>query len=327
MNRVASVGATETSDKPFSDYGAAVSSAEDRPTFATFWHGDELPAMERACLRSFVVRGYALTLYAYQDIKNLPASVLMRSAAEIAPRSDMNCFIYRGAPNLSHFSDYFRYKLFGATDHVWVDTDMVSLRRLDFDTAGLLIARERVDSICGAILKLDAASPEYRSILAKSVASMNRELSWGETGPASLTTAYARSPDGLAEALPPEAMFPLPHDEFWKVWLPEYREECEEKCNEAYTLHLWNNLVEAIGYWKELAPPLGSFLYSRFETDGSLAYFRDVYPDGVVRHMVETWRRRKDGGDLTFKRLTRQAGPAFLRMLEARIGAVRKKMK
>jgi len=261
-------------------------------------------------MASFVRQGYAYTVFSYNEIENLPPGVRHADAAEITEAGNAKRYIIRGRPNLSHFTDLFRYNLFSRTPHVWVDTDMLLLRPLALDSYTQLLAREDDRSICGAIMRLDAASPHLPVLIQRTEALRDKELVWGETGPRLLTATFKRR-DVLAASHDPAAFFPIHYNDFWKAFLPEFRHECEMLCANAATLHLWNDRVVKLGIWKRFAPPTGSFLESRFAADGSLSLFDDVYPADVMRNMVENWRFRCEGGDIGLGQWLRRALPSL----------------
>lgn len=294
---------------------------EEVPSFATFWAGTHLSAFEASCLNSFVARGYETVIYSFDVIENVPAGVTLLDASEIVPLTALNRFLFDGKPNLSHFSDYFRYLLFVKTKHVWIDADMLMLRPIDFSVGRTLFACERHDSICGAILRLDSTKPELARLVSETEAVMDRNLSWGHTQRL-LTKVFGRA-EVFSKAYEPKLFFPIPHDDFWKVLLPEFRDECAVLCKGGFTVHLWNNIVDRLGIWKMLAPPSKSFLAERFEADDSLRFFRDAYPDKIMRQMVENWLLRKDGGDLGIFNLSRQLVPSVFRTARHYLGDVR----
>ena len=269
-------------------------------------------------MASFVRQGYGYTVYSYNEIENLPPGVEYADAAEITEARDAQRYIIRGRPNLSHFTDLFRYKLFSRTQHIWVDTDMLMLRPLSLTSYTQLLAREDNRSLCGAIMRLDSASPDLPVLVQRTEALRDKELVWGETGPRLLTATF-KGRDVLADAHDPPTFFPIHYNDFWKAFLPEFRDECEALCNNAATLHLWNDRVVKLGIWKRFAPPTGSFLTSRFEEDGSLRLFDDVYPVEVMRNMVENWRFRCEGGDIGVGQWLRRAVPSMQLTMRRRL--------
>jgi hypothetical protein len=288
------------------------------PSFATFWAGRLVSPFEAACMASFVRQNYAYTVYSYDKIENLPPGVRLEDAALITEADNVRRYLIRGLPNLSHFTDLFRYKLFNRTPHIWVDTDMLLLRPLALGSYDALLAREDERSICGAIMRLDSSNPHLAELIQRTEALRDKELVWGETGPRLLTATF-RQGDVLAGSHGPAMFFPIHYNDFWKAFLPEFRDECEALCGEAATLHLWNDRVVKLGVWKRFAPPTGSFLESQFATNGSLSLFDDVYPADIMRNMVENWRYRCEGGDIGLGQWLRRAVPSLQLTLRRRM--------
>ena len=279
------------------------------PTFATFWAGRTISPFEAACISSFLARGYGYTVFSYDTMDNLPAGVKLRDAREITDEPNARRFLIKGRPNLSHFSDLFRYELFRRTDHIWVDTDMLLLRPLDLPSYDELIAKEDAVTVCGAIMRLDGRHPKLDTLIARTEALRDRELVWGATGPRLLTAVFDRQTI-LRQAYDPKFFFPVHYDQSWKMFLPEYRDECVELCRSAFTTHLWNDRVVKLGVWKRFCPPAGSFLETQFREDDSLRLFDDVYPEPVMQSMVENWRIRCEGGAIGLGQWMRQALPS-----------------
>lgn len=289
-----------------------------RVQFGSFWRGDLSP-YERACLTSFVKRGYGFTLYSYEPIGGVPEGIEIKSAEEIVPKSYTQRFIHQGKPSLGIFSDYFRYQLFRQTQCIWVDTDVMLIKPFTYDRPTLL-AKERPDLICGALLRVDSHDPHLDSLIKRTEAQMDAEIKWGATGPWLVTDVFGKSSLTDGTAANEETFFPIPHMEFWKVFLPEYTAECENTCANAITLHLWNNLVEEAGIWKKFAPPAGSYLHNLMVADGSDRYFTDTYPEKVMKNLVSNWLMRKSGDDLGVKTVIRQVIPSLIRAGKHRLG-------
>lgn len=269
-------------------------------------------------MASFVRQGYRFTVYSYEAIENLPEGVLSADAGAITAAENMKRFLIRGKPNLSHFSDLFRYCLFAKTPDIWVDADMLMLRRLPPEIGAQILAREDAHSLCGAIMRLDSHSPDLPLLIQNTEALRDKELVWGETGPRLLTATFKRL-DVMGTSHDFTKFFPIHYNDFYKAFLPEFREYCEARCAQAATLHLWNDRVVKLGIWKRFAPPAGSFLHARFVADDSLDLFDDVYPAEVVRNMAENWRIRCEGGDIGLGQWSRQAVPSLKLTLKRRL--------
>lgn len=283
------------------------------PTFATFWHGDLSP-FEAACIASYVVRGYDITVYSYTPLEDLPPGATPGDAATIVKQDALSRFIYRGKPNLSHFSDYFRYLLFKKTDRIWVDADMLLVRPIDTALPDTLLTRESPTSICGAIMRLGDKDQHLDRLITQAEACMGRELQWGETGPRLLTKEFGQAAL-LNQSFGPERFYAITHDDFWKVFLPEFAEECEARTAQSWGVHLWNNIVDTLGYWKLFAPPRGSFLHAKFAADAQLPLFKGIYPEEVMRRMTTNFRLRKTGEELGIRQISTQLLPSIRRTI------------
>jgi hypothetical protein len=291
------------------------------PSLASFWAGGQMPALDKACLLSFTLAGHSVVLYSFEELEGLPDAITTRDAREIAPVDSLTAFTCQGSPNVQHFSDYFRYRLQARTPHIWVDTDMLALRPLDFGPVESLFAKETERSICNAIFRIPSDHPALADLISRTERLMHTDLVWGATGPRLLrqvvgTTAL------FEQAHPPSNFFPIDHLDFWKPFLPEYTPECFERTRKAYTLHLWNNILVRMGVWKELAPPEGSFLWDCLYDSGLLSLFRNTYPAEVIRRMVETWHFRKNGADIGILQVMRQVFPGMVRTATPRVRAL-----
>lgn len=289
---------------------------------ATFWSGARMPALDQACLSSFASDGHDIVVYSFEEFDGLPPGIARRDAREITQVSDLGAFLYKGVPNTSHFTDYFRYKMFQHTDSTWIDTDLVALRDWPAAETDTLLARETEVGLCGAIMRLDPKAPYFPRLLEQTERLKNTDLVWGATGPRLLTKLIGRE-TVVRNSYPPSKFFPIHFDAFWKPFLPEMRQECEQLCSEAYTLHLWNNIVVNLGYWKELAPPKDSYLWSIFASKNLLHLFRDEYPADVMKRMVTNWHYRKSGGDIGIIKVAKQFIPSIGRTVGPRLRAIR----
>lgn len=283
-------------------------------SFATLWVGTELSPFEAACLNSFVVHGYDVTLYSYRELAGVPDGVRQCDAGDILDPGLIDAFVYAGKPDLAHFSDLFRCRMFQKTPHVWIDADVIMLRPLEDPLPATLFARELQGTICNAVLRIAPDDPVLAELDRETVSLARRDLRWGQTGPL-LLTKLLRQRGRIDEAFDADLFYPLTHDEFWKVLLPEHAEECARRCRRAHTVHLFNNVLTGLGYWKRFAPPAGSFLHRQFAGDEALGFFGGVYPADVMRRMIENWRLRKSGADLGIRGLSRQIVPSIARTM------------
>jgi hypothetical protein len=282
--------------------------------FASFWHGPELSPYEVACLTSFTAYGSEVALYSYSEIKNLPKGVIAKDANAIVPPSALTAFSIDGTPSMAHFTDYFRFLMFTRTDEIWVDTDMLLLRDFDRSVKGNIIGRESPTSICTAILRLDPADKRLTELLDRIEAMKGTLIKWGDTGPRLLTSVY-----GIKAGEPESVFYPMHFDDYYKVFLPQYFEECAERCADAYTLHLWNNRVVKMGLFKRVGPPRGSFLHHVFEQIGANSQFVEFYPANVMQAMIDN-AVEKVGRDEGFRKLLQVGVPVVKTAIGKRLG-------
>lgn len=280
--------------------------------FGAFWTGSPLSAFEASCLHSFVAAGHEVVLYSYEPIAGIPSGVTVGDAAEIVEPSSRESFFVCGKPSISHFSDYFRYVMFAKTELTWIDTDVFLLRSWEQDPARNLLALETPDSVCNAVMRVGSSQPWLADLIGRTRALMNTDMRHGETGPR-LITRLIGSQAMAAQAQPPHLYFPIHFDEFWKVFLPEHAHECRALCDRARTLHLWNNIVDRLGFWKDFLPPQGAYLHELFVDAGCEPFFQGTFPLKNMRQLVENWQSRQTGEHLGIRNVVRQFVPSIQR--------------
>lgn len=287
--------------------------------FATFWKGPRLSGFEAACLHSFVAAGHEMTLFSYEPVAGVPDGVRCEAAAGIVDASKLDAFRIGGVPSLSHFSDWFRYRMLQQTPFTWVDADVLLLRGWEQDPQRALLALEAPGRLCTAVLRVPSDAPWLAELIAQCETLADRPLRWGETGPRLLTRVAGRQAVAAAAA-PSSLYFPVHFDAFWKVFLPEHADECRALCAQARTLHLWNNIVERLGYWKDWLPPRGAYLHERFVAAGAQGCFRGEFPLPVMRQLVENWQSRQTGQHLGIRSVLRQLMPSVQRTWRHHLG-------
>ena len=287
--------------------------------FGTFWHGPALTPFEAACLHSFVARGHEITLFSYEPVAGVPDGVRLQDAREIVGPEKLSSFLVDGAPSISHFSDYFRYVMFSRSELTWVDTDVFLLRGWTQDPDRTLLALETPKSICNAVMRIATGERWLPELVSRTEALADTPMRWGQTGPKLITELVGGSAL-LMRAEPQAVHFPIHWDDFWTVFLPEHADACRAACADARTLHLWNNIVERLGFWKEFLPPEGSYLHELFVASGSGGRFRGVFPLKNVRQMIENWQSRQSGRHLGIGSVARQVLPSIRRTIRHHVG-------
>ena len=286
---------------------------------ATFWHGPPLARLDLACLLSFVAAGFHVTVYGYDVVQGLPDGVSFRNASDVVDRKFLDAFVVNGKPSLSHFSDLFRYRLFASQNAAWVDMDLLCLRPFAMPTDANFFAKESANSISSSVLRIDREQPELAQLVAQTEALGNgKDFKWGSTGPALLTKVFG--PAVLERALDASNFFPIGWDDWWKPFTPSAREECDAACADASAIHLWNNIVERSGYWKDIAPPVGSYLHDVLERSDALRLFREVYPAQIMEHIANNYRNSRTADHMMVKELAAITATRFSAAVRKRIG-------
>jgi len=107
--------------------------------------------------------------------------------------------------------------------------------------------------------------------------------------------------------------YPIYRDSIWKVLLPEHRDWCEAQWRSAATVHLFNNILVRMGYWKVIAPPVRSYLHALFAASDALRFFETTYPEAVMRHLTHNFVASHTGEELGLKAVLTQILPSALR--------------
>jgi hypothetical protein len=274
--------------------------------------GGDLSPMEQACLQTFVAQGQDVTLFSYDDIANAPPGVTRGRAADIVDPGRIDRFIYDNRPDITHFSDYFRLRMFEKAALTWIDSDLVLLdsSKMPAGSQGL-VGREKQGVFNNAILYV--SNPGLQQTLRLEVEQLDgKNLSWGQTGPL-LLDRYGAEIARTERIHGPETFYPLDHNLIWRTCLPEHRAWCEGECRSAATLHLFNNVLVRMGYWKSMAPPIGSYLHDRFKASDALGFFEGVYPEKVMRQVLHNFVSSRTGEDLGVKAVIDQILPSIAR--------------
>jgi len=286
----------------------------ERLQVATFWEGPMM-ALEKACLMSFANRGHDVTFYSFTK-ESLDPSIKWVSAGRILEREYLARFITDGKPNLAHFADLFRLALFQKTEATWVDCDVLLMGDKEQSPwPRQVLVSEDADHIINCVLRIDDPKTVAEAIrLTRQF--FDKDVPWAAT---QYVIPKAMEFSGEHFQLSPAAEFcPFGADEWFKPLLPEYADECEQQASSARTLHLYNNILQKVGYHKDVAPPVGSYLSNVLKQEGLLELFTGVYPADTVRNLSEGWKLRFSAQAAGFGAIARQILPSFQRTIARR---------
>lgn len=96
----------------------------------SLWIGDKLSIMENLCIKSFLKNQYEYHLYTYNFVENVPDGTIIKDADEVLNRSEI--YSYANS-SFSAISNRFRFELLYKKGGMWVDTDVVCIKKYDID--------------------------------------------------------------------------------------------------------------------------------------------------------------------------------------------------
>ena len=209
-----------------------------------------------------------------------PRACGLEDARRIVPdESVVQRYRVDGKPSIATFADMFRYRLIAVTGRCWIDADFLCLCAPDLSGEDCVFARQ-ADAVSetlvnNAVLRLPSDHPALRELNAIAAAAIDQDQRWGALGPFLLTPVLQRH--GLyARARDPEMFYPIEPEQFWKLFLPAWRERIEARLDGAVLLHLWSEAMRWSGWDVFAAPPPGSYLYDFFANLGVIGRFSRV---------------------------------------------------
>jgi hypothetical protein len=272
--------------------------ADDSCEFGSFWRGPLNP-FAYACLASFPRAGANLRVFSYDPRLDLPAGVRLADARAICPDESLTRrFIANGKPSIATFADMFRYRMMRETGCCWVDTDMLCLSKPAFENDGFVFCRQAdavgTSLVNNAVLKLPPSHPALTELVATAEAAIDVDQRWGAIGPFLLTPVLAKY--GLTHrALDSHVCYPIEPEQYWKLFLPGYRDRVAGVARSATFVHLWSEAIVWSGYDFWSCPPADSYLHDAFGRVGALGRFRRVATEEEVLRLmakpIAEWER------------------------------------
>ena len=258
------------------------------PGLATFWHGPLNP-FAYGCLASFARKNAPVVVYSYDLSLDVPAGVRLEDARRIVPdESFVGRYLVDGKPSIATFADMFRYRLIAESGRCWIDADFLCLSAPDLDGEDCVFARQ-ADAVSetlvnNAVLRLPSDHPALHELNAIAEAAIDKDQRWGALGPFLLTPVLQRH--GLYfRARRPKTFYPVEPEQFWKLFLPAWRERIEARLDGAILLHLWSEAMRWSGWDFFASPPPGSYLHEFFAGLGVLERFSRVADEGEARRV------------------------------------------
>lgn len=211
------------------------------------WIGEELSALERLSISSFLANGHEYHLYVYGDVRHVPGKAVVRNGEEVLPASMI--FQYAREKSYAGFSNFFRYRLLLEKGGWWADADVVCLKPFDF-TNEYVFSSEMdggAEVTASGVIKTPPGSDVMSYAWEVCRRKETRELRWGETGPRLLGEAVRKfSLEKFIE----------PHEAFCPIGFAEWEDILRPGASPAfstatYAVHAWNEMWRRAGRDKD----------------------------------------------------------------------------
>ena len=234
----------------------------------------------------------SLRLFSYDPRLELPPGVRLADARAICPDETLTGrFIANGKPSIATFADMFRYRMIQETGCCWVDTDMLCLSKPAFKNDGFVFCRQSdavgTSLVNNAVLRLPPTHPALAELVATAEAAIDVDQRWGAIGPFLLTPVLEKH--GLnSHALDSHICYPIEPEQFWKLFLPGYRDWVADTARGASFVHLWSEAICGAATISRLARPLAPICTKRSDASARSGRFRRVATeDEVLRLMAK----------------------------------------
>ena len=127
----------------------------------SLWIGNKLSIMENLCIKSFLKNDYDYHLYTYNFVENVPEGTIIKDANEILDNSEV--YSYANS-SFSAISNRFRFELLYKRGGMWVDTDVICIKKYDMGNDKYIIFSEsnkkyNEQKIGACILKFPIGDP------------------------------------------------------------------------------------------------------------------------------------------------------------------------
>ena len=229
-----------------------------------FWDKKKITLFEYCYLKSFLKNNFKVNVYSFEKIK-LPKNVNLKDASRILKKIEMKKFIHQGVKSCpAAFADKFRIELMKKTKGWWFDMDILCLKKASefkkLEKNEIIIGLETDKYINNAVLKI--SDKHFLQIISKEILSKGYILKWGDIGP-KLITRLMKKEGKFSEAFKKKYFYPINYKNFNYLLLPKYYKEAKKLCENSFTIHNYNQILNRFGIPKNILPPKGSYLYEK----------------------------------------------------------------
>lgn len=209
-----------------------------KPLIQSLWVGNKLSQMELLCLNSFVFHGHPFDLYCYEPLDNIPEGVNLKDANQIIHESKV--FKYIDRDTYSGFANLFRYTLLAQKGGIWVDTDVICMKPLEFPN-DYMFATEHGGLITNCVIQVPRNSPLMQATLAQAEIFDTNNMTWGQIGPG-FFDGLVRQHDLARFAVGADAFCPIHYPSYAAYLSADGMQTHKDVIDKAYGLHLWNEM-------------------------------------------------------------------------------------
>jgi hypothetical protein len=226
----------------------------------------------------------------------VPNGIRVADASAIVPEQDIFYFHNPETqkPDVAPFSDYFRIKLLSELGGWYCDVDTVCLSP-ELPTGSRIWARQcpelDKDSVNNSQLFFEPSDPLLLMLLDRCKSQLSTIQRRESLGPVLFSSVLRDLNLPRDMGANTEAFYPIRWIEIFKLWLPEFREEVEERVSGATFLPLYQSFPLYIGLDPTALPPQGSYLSAlidRLVPEASGAHCTA----GEVRQLTGSWLSR-----------------------------------
>ena len=299
-----------------------LSGRRGRTNIQGFWLGPPLSHIHWACLRSFLDCGHEFTLYTYGPLA-VPEGIRLADANEIVLERDV--FYFQNSetrrPDIAPFSDYFRITLLSKIGGWYCDIDTVC-----FSTAlpkgPRIWARQcpelDLDSVNNSQLFFQRNDPIAQILMSKCRAQLSNVQKRESLGPILISSVVKELDLARDMGATAATFYPIRWVEIFKLWLPEFRREVEERVKGATFLPLYESFPLYLGLEPDKLPPVGSYLsslISRFVPEAT----GPTHDADEVRERTKQWFSRNRSWALSWLEAIRGPDSTHRSMFENEI--------
>ena len=202
----------------------------------SLWIGEKLSYMENLCIKSFIEHGYTFHLYTYNNF-SVPNKTIVLDANNILNKTEI--FEYKDG-GVSAFSNVFRYKLLYEKGGIWVDMDLICLKRFNTENDYIFsseLSKNKIHANVGFI-KVPKKSKLMKLCYVNSLIVKKFNPKWGDLGP-KLFVKYIKKLQLNKYVMEPFYFCPIGYNDIDKI--------CDLDNNldlikDSYCVHLWNGV-------------------------------------------------------------------------------------